>query len=447
MQSKYTLEHIVLVEFTVKNFRSFRDETQLSMVVADKKNFENSIVLEQNQLMLLQSAAIYGANGAGKSNLIKAFHAMKQIVLSSAKEQRGDQIKLIEPFVFDEESRNSPTLFEVIFIVDTIRYQYGFSATKTKIMEEWLYAFPKTPKRTWFVRAWDEESQQYLWTDNDGKYLNANKDKMALYKETTRDNELFLSKIVQLNNKEVTPIFDWFDTTLRCAGIDGWNDGERVTRDFIESDTKKQLILQLFHDMDIGIDDIKLHKEEFDVGKLKLPDEMPHELKEEIETEFKGKILVETQFLRKLSNEKMISLNLKEESDGTQRVFALLGPFLDALENGYIVVIDELHNSLHPLLLRYLVSLFHNNAINKSNAQLIFTTHETEILNQEIFRRDQIWFCEKNRKFGSILVPLTDYQPRKNVENLSKGYLSGRYGGIPAIELVTKKTIQHLMSL
>lgn len=437
----------MLVEFTVKNFRSFRDDTQLSMVAADKKNLDNSIVLEQNQLILLQSAVIYGANGAGKSNLIKAFHAMKQTVLTSAKEQRGDQIKFIEPFIFDEKNINEPTLFEVIFIVDAIRYQYGFSATKTKIMEEWLYAFPKAPKRTWFERSWNEESQQYIWVDNDGKYLKANKDKMTLYKDTTRDNELFLSKIIQLNNKEVAPIFDWFDTTLRCAGVDGWNDGEKVTRDFIESDIKKQLILQLFHDMDIGIDDIELNKEEFDPAKFKLPDEMPNELKQKIENDLKGKILVETQFVRKLPNERLIPLNFEEESDGTKKVFSLLGPFLDALENGYIVVIDELHDSLHPLLLRYLVSLFHNKIINKSNAQLIFTTHETEILNQDVFRRDQIWFCEKNKNFGSILVPLTDYQPRKNVENLSKGYLSGRYGGIPAIEKITKEKIQKLMSM
>ncbi len=437
----------MLVEFTVKNFRSFHDETQLSMVVADKKNLDNSILLNENQFMLLQSAVIYGANGAGKSNLIKAFNAMQHIVLSSAKEQRGDQIKSIEPFLFDENSRSAPTLFEAIFIVDSIRYQYGFSATKTKIMEEWLYAFPKAAKRTWFERSWDEASKQYIWVDNDGKYLKANKDKMTLYKDTTRDNELFLSKIVQLNNKEVTPIFDWFNNTLKCAGIDGWNDGDSITRDLIESETKKQLILQLLHDMDIDIDDIHLKKEEFDLAKLQLPDDIPQELKQKIENEYKGKMLVETQVLRKLSNEKQIPLDLNEESDGTQKLFSLLGPFLDALENGYIVVIDELHNSLHPLLLRYLVSLFHDKNINQSNAQLIFTTHETEILSQEVFRRDQIWFCEKDRDFNSTLVPLTDYQPRKNVENLSKGYLSGRYGGIPAIEKMTKEKIQKLMSM
>ncbi|MDD3343383.1 MAG: ATP-binding protein [Sulfurospirillaceae bacterium] len=435
----------MLVEFTVKNFRSFHDETQLSMVAANKKNLDNSIVLDENQFMLLQSAVIYGANGAGKSNLIKAFNAMQHIVLSSAKEQRGDQIKSIEPFIFDENSRSAPTLFEVIFIVDAIRYQYGFSATKTKIMQEWLYAFPKAAKRTWFERLWNEESQQYIWVDNDGKYLKANKNKMALYKDTTRDNELFLSKIVQLNNKEVTPIFDWFNNTLKCAGIDGWNDGDSITRDFIESQTKKQLILQLLHDMDIGIDDIKLNKEEFDVRKL--PDEVPSELKQKLESDLKGKILVETQVLRTLSDKTLVPLNLEEESDGTQKLFSLLGPFLDALENGYIVVIDELHNSLHPLLLRYLVSLFHDENINQNNAQLIFTTHETEILSQEVFRRDQIWFCEKDRDFNSTLVPLTDYQPRKNVENLSKGYLSGRYGGIPAIEKMTKEKIQKLMGM
>jgi hypothetical protein len=437
----------MLIEFTTKNFRSFRDETKLSMIAtADKDNLDNIISMDKNKLKLLKSAVVYGSNGSGKSNLIKALNAMQSIVLSSSKEQRGDEIKDIDFFAFDIKDKKLPTLFEVIFIVDNIRYQYGFSATKTKIYEEWLYSFPKAAKRTWFTRFLNEESDSYEWEYTDGKYLNANKDKMKLYIETTRDNELFLSKIIQLNNKEAIPVFDWFKTELKCAGIEGWNDGESVTLDFLKSEDKKNLILGLMNDMGIQVNDIKTKEEKFDISKLNLEDEMPDELKQKIVHDLSDRSFVETKFLRKLKDEKMVALNLAEESDGTQKIFSLLGPFLDALEKGYVVVMDELHNSLHPLLLKYLVSLFHNKDINTKNAQLIFTTHETEILNQDIFRRDQIWFCDKDATFASELIPLTDYKPRKS-EKLSKGYLIGRYGGIPILEEDIKFSIKKIMGL
>lgn len=230
----------MLIEFTTQNFRSFRDETKLSMIAtADKENLDNVMPMNTYKLNLLKSAVVYGSNGAGKSNLIKALNAMQSIVLSSSKEQRGDEIKNIEPFVFDVQDKKLPTLFEVIFIVNDVRYQYGFSATKAKIYEEWLYAFPKAAKRTWFTRFLNEESDSYEWEYTDGKYLNASKDKMKLYIDTTRDNELFLSKIIQLNNKEATPVFDWFQDELKCAGIEGWNDGKNVTLEFLESEDKK----------------------------------------------------------------------------------------------------------------------------------------------------------------------------------------------------------------
>jgi len=437
----------MLIEFTTQNFRSFRDETKLSMIAtADKDNLDNIMSMDTYKLNLLKSAVVYGSNGAGKSNLIKALSAMKSIVLSSSKEQRGDEIKGIEPFVFDVQDRKLPTLFEVIFIVDGVRYQYGFSATKTKIYEEWLYAFPKAAKRTWFTRFLNEESDSYEWEYTDGKYLKASKDKMKLYIDTTRDNELFLSKIIQLNNKEAIPVFDWFKSELKCAGIEGWNDGKNVTSNFLESEDKKKLILVFLNYMDIQVSDIKVKEEKFDISKLELLNDMPDDLKQKIAHDLSDGTLVETQFLRKLKDEKIIGLDLDEESDGTQKIFSLLGPFLDALEKGYVVVIDELHNSLHPLLLKYIVSLFHDKDINTKNAQLLFTTHETEILNQDIFRRDQIWFCDKDGTFASQLIPLTDYKPRKS-EKLSKGYLNGRYGGIPLLEEDIKLSIKKLMGL
>lgn len=436
----------MLINFSVKNFRSFRDLATLSMVATtDNDKIDNVISPEYSKLKLLNSAVIYGSNSAGKSNLIKALSAMKKIILSSSKNQIEEKIKYIQPFIFDDASKSMPTLFEVIFIIKGIRYQYGFTATQEKIYEEWLYSFPKSFKRVVFYRNFNSDTNEYEWETNNGKYLDANKEKVDLYKETTRDNELFLSNIVQLNNKEVVPVYDWFAKQFKSAGIDGWNDGEKITLKYLEQEEKKQMILNLLSDMDIHIDDIKVKEKDFDISDLDFKDNLPADIQEKLVEDFTGKKLRETQFLRTINNSS-ISLNLREESDGTQKIFGLLGPFMDTLENGFVLAIDELHNSLHPLLLKYLVQLFHSKDINRKNAQLIFTTHETEILNQDVFRRDQVWFVDKNSRYQTDLIPLTDYSPRKS-EKLSKGYLSGRYGGTPNIEEEIKANIKKCFGM
>ena len=161
---------------------------------------------------------------------------------------------------------------------------------------------------------------------------------------------------------------------------------------------------------------------------------MPLGVRDEIVREFSDAKLVKPQLSHKVPGSSTVELDLAEESDGTQKVFALAGPWLDVLEKGYVVVLDELHDQLHPALVRFLINLFHDPNRNRKGAQLIFSTHETSILNQEVFRRDQIWFCERNRELATALFPLTDFQPRKGVENLERSYLAGRYGGVPYLQ-------------
>jgi len=146
------------------------------------------------------------------------------------------------------------------------------------------------------------------------------------------------------------------------------------------------------------------------------------------------KSLVSVKTAHVSDNGKKVLFDLGDESDGTQKIFALAGPWLDTLENGYVLVIDELHDNLHPLIVEFLVKLFHGKETNPRNAQLIFSTHDTSILNQEVFRRDQIWFCDKDRHQATKLYPLTDFSPRKGIENLERGYLSGRYGALPYLK-------------
>ena len=179
---------------------------------------------------------------------------------------------------------------------------------------------------------------------------------------------------------------------------------------------------------------IPIEKEKFD--KKSLPSDMPESVRDTIASNMEGEDIYDIKTIHSTPDGKLIPLDNSEESDGTQKLFALAGPWIDSLKNGYIVFIDELHDNLHPNLVQFLVKLFHNSKTNPNNAQLIFTTHETSILNQDIFRRDQIWFCEKDEKQSTSLYPLTDFSPRKGRENLEAAYLSGRYGALPYVRKI-----------
>ena len=161
---------------------------------------------------------------------------------------------------------------------------------------------------------------------------------------------------------------------------------------------------------------------------------MPEAVRKEMLERFKDETFFNVKTAHILDNGKEVLFDLADESDGTQKIFALSGPWLDTLENGYVLVIDELHDNLHPLIVRFLIRLFHNLETNPRNAQLVFTTHDTSILSQEVFRRDQIWFCDKDESQATQLYPLTDFSPRKGVESLERGYLSGRYGALPYLK-------------
>jgi AAA15 family ATPase/GTPase len=329
----------------------------------------------------------------------------------------------ITPFLLDEESSLRPSEFEVTFISQGIRYQYGFSATAKRIIEEWLLAYPTGKAQRWIERRYDEQSQSYRW----GGMGNLT-GKKELWKATTRSNALFLSTAMQLNNQQLKPVFSWFTNTLHVVGFDRWN--QKFTENVCKNDNTKKQVTTFLKAADVNIDDIELEKEKCDPQNL--PDDIPEEIKRHLEKES----IMQIKTIHTLETGQKILFDLDDESDGTQKIFALAGPWLDTLENGYILAIDELHDNLHPLMVKFLVSLFHNPETNPKNAQLIFTTHDTSILNQEVFRRDQIWFCEKNSHKATTVYPLTDFSPRKGVENLERGYLSGRYGALPYLTTI-----------
>jgi len=422
----------MLIEFSTANFRSLRDRQTLSLTKAKGDELVESntfTTVAANKFELLRSAAIYGPNASGKSNSLLALQTMKEIILESATNlQRGDKLP-VTPFRLSKATRHAPSEFEVIFIVDKVRYQYGFSATEDRIHEEWLLAYPKGQPQRWLGRVWDEQKQGYDWKL--GNNLTGEK---QLWQKSTRDNALFLSTAVQLNSERLQPVYDWFNDTLRMTNISGWSPG--FSASLCEKSEKTQ-VMDFLRAADLNIEDIVVETEPFDIKAL--PDDMPTHVKKMFADELKDKKLVDIKTVHKSEEGDKVTFDFEDESDGTRKLFAFAGPWIDTLANGYVLIIDELHDNLHPRLVQFLVRLFHNSETNPNNAQLVFTTHETSILNQDEFRRDQVWFCEKGEDQATTLYPLTDFSPRKGRENLELAYLSGRYGALPYIRPLRKR--------
>lgn len=422
----------MLIEMNVTNFRSLCEQQTFSLAKGKGNELQATNVFKSNStnaIELLRSAVIYGPNAGGKSNFLLALRAMRSVVLESAiKLQRGDKLPVV-PFRLTPETQQLPSEFEVTFIVDHVRYQYGFSATPERIHEEWLLAYPKVRAQRLFGRAWNEKTGQYDWEL--GQKLTGEK---QLWQKSTRENALFLSTAVQLNSKQLQPVFDWFKDTLRMANVGGW--APEFSASLCEQNQKEQ-VMDFLRAADLNIEDIRVEKKPFDAQTL--PDDMPKQLREIIADDFKDKQFVNIQTVHKGSDGTPVTFDFADESDGTQKLFAFAGPWIETLANGFVLFIDELHDNLHPQLVQFLVQLFHNKETNPNNAQLIFTTHETSILNQEVFRRDQIWFCDKGDDQATTLYPLTDFSPRKGRENLELAYLSGRYGALPFIRPLQKR--------
>ena len=416
----------MLIQFSVTNYRSFLTTQSLTLTAnsATELQEENTFISPVSNLpRLLRSAVVYGPNAAGKSNLVQAIAFMKKFVLSSAKEsQEGEKIDTT-PFLFSRESRGNPSEFEILFIQDGFRYQYGFAVNSERVTGEWLFAYPEGRTQKWFERNYDPETQKDIWYFGP-KFTGRRK----VCQEATRSNALFLSTAIQLNNEQLKPVFNWFAYKLVTSGH-----GTSIHPEFsiseCEEEKKKKKILKFMNAADLSITDIFLEKKEFSMEDLHA--EMPQSIKEEIAKDLKGKKLTRLFFVHPSSdNGEDVPLELTEESAGTRKLFALAGPWLDVLEKGLVFFVDELDTSLHPLLIRFLLNLLHSPETNRHNAQLVFTTHDTTVLDQTLLRRDQVWFVEKDAANSTRLYPLSDYKPRKG-EALQKGYLYGRYGALP----------------
>jgi len=418
----------MLIEFSIENFRSIKNEITLSLVASPDKSLDNNLIktdaLKDDNL--LRSAVIYGANASGKSNIILAISSLKTLVMESHKSQKGTEITY-SPFKLDKEYLSKPSKFEIVFIKNNTKYIYGVSFTNEKIIDEYLYYYPEGRKALIFERR-DTNNYRFTIDIKEQKFLS----------EKTLDNVLYLSNATQLNYKKTSEAFDWFKDTLEV--IDS-TDHPRLTRFTIETLNKdrnlKELILKALLEADLGIVDISATFEKVPFGDFS-----------QINKKFKKRNILLTaadggfeisdiktthKGFDEIGNKFDVQFDFEEESEGTKRLFALIGPWIDALIKGRILIVDELDTKLHHLLNVFLIKLFHNPTQNKNNAQLIFATHNTNLLDLDLFRRDQIWFTEKNPGVGSTdLYSLLEFSPRKD-KNVRNGYLAGRYGAIPFI--------------
>ena len=415
----------MLIEFRVRNFRSLRDEQVLSLVAA-KIRGKNSLIHNtmpsgvKSVPSLLKSAVVYGTNAGGKSNLIMALQYMRSVVAESASVMQPGQTFSVQPFRLDPESETSPTEFEANFILNGIRYQYGFALTPQRVTSEFLLVYKAFKPQRWFDRHYDPQTG----TDN-YEFGPGLKGQKSVWENATRPNALFLSMAVQLNSEQLRPIFEWFVNKLAI-----FNHLNQLGTDFsvemLRDPKGKHAIRAFLTSADISIADIKVVTRKVS-GKTVHFDLAAG--KTEVHTEEGEKEINELQFYHVSEKGKAV-LGWQDESNGTKVLFSFSGPILDILNKGLILVVDELDNSLHPLLVRRLVELFNSPELNRNGAQLIFSTHDTSLLDPYLLRRDQIWFVEKDREQASKLYPLSDFSPRKN-EALERGYLIGRYGSLP----------------
>lgn len=416
----------MLIEFSVSNFRSLAERQTLSLVASSGAEHRDTHVFAPDApgtLPLLRAAVIYGPNASGKSNLLLALSTMEQIVENSAGNSQADDPIDLGVFAFSTEAVKKPTEFEIIFVEAGVRYQYGFAATRNRIESEWLFAYPEGKSQRWFERNVNPKPGEPEWYFGP-KFTGPKK----VWQEATRDNALFLSTAVQLNSENLKPVFQWFTNRLRVIEPYARISPGFSTKKCDEDSEWKSRIIAFLNKADLGISEIQIERRSMD--SMPFPADMPEAVRTYLNSQVAGRVMSDVKLSHRSEDGSEATFNLHDESGGTQKAFALAGPWLDVLQNGYVLVIDELDTSLHPALMRYLLEMFHDPRVNSKGAQLVFSTHDATALDFDLLRRDQIWFVEKDRQLRSHLYPLSDFSPRKG-ENLERGYLQGRYGALP----------------
>jgi hypothetical protein len=421
----------MLIEMTFENFRSFKERQTFSMLPINKfKELKSNIAqIEGNDL--LRSAVIYGKNASGKSNILLAFKAISFMVSRSFEFKRERPIPIYEPFLMDSSSANANVFFEVLFFgKNKVKYKYSIEFSKTIVHRETLYHYPKGQPALIFERIL-----------NDIKEGDPVKGELQAINKRLYENQLLLSKASIENIDAINEPFLFFQKYLFAFTINSTCDAcDKMMIDIHAANLYKKekphlldAVNKLIRESDTGIKEIyiKENKEE----DFKFPESISEERRKQIVESNKYQVFAKHMLFDKGTAIGETQLDIEDESAGTTKIFAVGGLILDALSDGSVFLIDELDRSLHPHLSKIIVQLFNNPETNPKNAQLIFTSHNTSLLSNDLFRRDQIWFTEKDDKGCSTFYTLGDLKGVRKDVPYEKYYHNGLFGGIPNLNL------------
>ena len=395
----------MLIQFSVENYLSIKDKVVLSLLASKDTEHSEHLIIDGNK-NYLKSSVIYGANASGKSNVLNAFWFMVNYVLTSHNQQVHKSIDRT-PFKFDRETPARPSSFEVIFTANGIRYAYGFSVTDKAVTDEYLYYYPNGRQALIFER---KDTTDFRFT--------VDVDEQNTLKERTSANKLYLSVASNWSYSKVIPVLEWF-ASCQIITKHSVANAYGLEAEQLKDDDYRRVIASMLRVADFGIQSLQVRDSE----------PMPPQ---------SGDIFPNVEAVHTVQdtegNAASYTLNMTEESDGTNSYFKLIGIVKKALDHGTLLVADEMDAHLHPLLTKHLVSLFNSTEFNPNGAQLIFTSHNTNLLDLDVLRRDQIWFTEKDEQTAATdLFSLYDFSIRKDAK-VEKGYLIGRYGAIPFIK-------------
>lgn len=433
----------MLLYFKVRNYRSFRDEAILDMEAA-KLSDHTECLLHFGKSSYLPSAAIYGKNGGGKSNLIRAMWLAVQFICNAQRTQTEKAPVPVRPFSLNDYAEKEPTAFEFSYTLDDIKYVYGFSATQDCIVSEQLMSWPNGRKKTIFSR----EYQVFHFPKD------AERQRKQLISEAVAANQLFFAVSCTMNYKPCIEAMRWFREYIVFSR--DYTDINKNLIEYSEDEAMLQAIVSAARTADVGIQNIKFEMDDREIDLSASDDDVPENMRgllkalrafsealrqsgNEAELQLSAGKLKSTTYHTGIDAEgkpRDYPLTLSEESDGTRRLMTLAPAIERTLARGGVLVVDELEREMHLMLVEYVLNRYQGRNSNQHGAQIIFTTHETALLNQEILRRDQIYFVDKNRDDGaSALYSLADFSVRNDM-NILKAYLLGKFGAVPEIEEV-----------
>jgi AAA15 family ATPase/GTPase len=418
----------MILEFTITNFKSIKEKQSFSMLPERKIKEHPEAVLKEEKYEALSTAIIYGRNASGKSNIIKAIDALQDLVINSGRFEVGSRIPYYEPFKLDSKSAEEPCEFKIDFIAkDKVRYIYQVAYTSDTIIKEALFFYPKNQIAKLFER---NSENKIIYGDY---YVGRKKEiESSLYK-----NQLFLSKVGTEKIEILVQPYLFFSKLMYVSNVHDTSYDDLLLEIYTgKIVNKKDLhfinnITKLLKAADTGIDSLSLSENKIDESSLPL--DMDAEIKKKFVERYKYTLRTVRKVFQNGLPVDNIDFTLSEESTGTLRLLVIGGLIIEALEDGQTLIIDELNKSLHPKLTRALIKLFMNEKTNSKKAQLIFATHDVSLLDLELFRRDQVWFVEKEYEGNTIFYSVADVSGiRKNVP-LEKWYMSGRLGGTPVV--------------